>query len=160
MEKILVLSDSHGNINNMMLAVKRCLPDRIIHLGDCISDAHKLHRKFPNIPMDCVPGNCDYEQDMAEQILDIEGIPVLICHGHSFNVKAGYLDIEMGALEMDVKLALFGHTHRVFYDRHNGLVLMNPGSIGSPPWGVPPSYGILQMDGDTGMIDMEIAYIE
>ena len=35
MTKILVLSDSHGNLQNMIWAVKKEKPDRIIHLGDC-----------------------------------------------------------------------------------------------------------------------------
>jgi predicted phosphodiesterase len=34
MKKILVLSDSHGNVNNMVTAVSRLQPDIIIHLGD------------------------------------------------------------------------------------------------------------------------------
>ena len=45
--KILVLSDSHGNVNNMVTAVSRLHPDMIIHLGDCWADAEQLHRKFP-----------------------------------------------------------------------------------------------------------------
>ena len=35
MKRILVLSDSHGNVNNMVTAVGRLHPDMIIHLGDC-----------------------------------------------------------------------------------------------------------------------------
>ena len=58
MERILVLSDSHGNVDNMIEAVNNTEPDRIIHLGDCFADARKLHKKFPEIPMAQVPGNC------------------------------------------------------------------------------------------------------
>ena len=47
MKRILVLSDSHGNVNNMVTAVSRLHPDMIIHLGDCWADAEQLHRKFP-----------------------------------------------------------------------------------------------------------------
>ena len=43
MKKILVLSDSHGNVNNMVTAVRNTHPDQIIHLGDCWVDAEKLH---------------------------------------------------------------------------------------------------------------------
>lgn len=160
MKKILVLSDSHGNMSNMIEAVNNTEPDMILHLGDCWSDAQKLRKKYPEIPMEQVPGNCDWDEGEEELILTIEGMQVLVCHGHAYNVKAGYLTMEMGALEKNVDLALFGHTHKVFYDYHNGVRLMNPGSIGAPPWGVPPSYGILTIDGTTGEIDMEIEYIE
>ena len=128
MKRVLVLSDSHGNVNNMILAVRREKPD------------------------------C--RQEFLERILLIEGKKILICHGHTYNVKAGYMNLQYGAQEKGVDAALFGHTHRVFYDTYNGITYINPGSIGSPPYGVPPSYAVLEIDGSTDMIDYEIKYIE
>ena len=55
MKRVLVLSDSHGNLNNMIYAVKTVSPELIIHLGDCWADATLLQKKFPNIPMEQVP---------------------------------------------------------------------------------------------------------
>lgn len=46
MKRILVLSDSHGNVNNMVTAVGRLHPDMIIHLGDCWADAEPLIMKL------------------------------------------------------------------------------------------------------------------
>ena len=146
MKRILVLSDSHGNVNNMVTAVGRLHPDMIIHLGDCWADAEQLHRKFPMTVM--------------EQVLLIEGKKILICHGHTFNVKAGYLNLEYAAEERKVDAALFGHTHRVFYDKHNRIAYMNPGSIGQPPYGIPPSYGVLQVDGSSNTIATDVIYLE
>ena len=48
--KYLVLSDSHGNVDNMARAVEREKPDGIIHLGDCWRDAEELHELFPRLP--------------------------------------------------------------------------------------------------------------
>ena len=160
MKKILVLSDSHGNVNNMVTAVRNTDPDQFIHLGDCWVDAEKLHQQFPMIMMEQVPGNCDCSQEPVERILLIEGKRILICHGHTFNVKAGYLNLEYAAEERRVDAALFGHTHRVFYDKHNRISYMNPGSIGSPPYGVPASYGILQVDGSSNTIATDVIYME
>lgn len=160
MRRILVLSDSHGNLNNMVFAVKTVAPDMIIHLGDCLADAGKLQKKFAHIPMERVPGNCDCDQEFAEQLLFVEGKKILICHGHTFNVKAGYLNLAMGAQERGADVVLFGHTHKVFYDTHNGITYLNPGSIGSPPYGIPPSYGILEIDGGTGTVAYDVGYIE
>ena len=42
MKRVLVLSDSHGNVNNMILAVRREMPEMIIHLGDCWAAAEKM----------------------------------------------------------------------------------------------------------------------
>ena len=105
MKRILVLSDSHGNVNNMVTAVGRLHPDMIIHLGDCWADAEQLHRKFPMTVMEQVPGNCDCRQEVQERILLIEGKKILICHGHTFNVKAGYLNLEYAAEERKVDAA-------------------------------------------------------
>ena len=55
MKTILVLSDSHGDIENMKQAVKEIEPDLIIHLGDCWNDAGYLKREFPDIIMERVP---------------------------------------------------------------------------------------------------------
>lgn len=160
MKKILVLSDSHGDVNNMVTAVNRTHPDMIIHLGDCWADAERLHSQFPLVPMEQVPGNCDCRQEMQERVLLIEGKRVLICHGHTFNVKAGALTLQYAAQEKRVDIAMFGHTHRVFCDRHNQIVYFNPGSIGSPPYGIPASYGIVQIDGTSNTIATDVIYIE
>ena len=55
MKRVLVLSDSHGNVGNMIRAVKREEPDMILHLGDCVVDADALRREFPHITMFNVP---------------------------------------------------------------------------------------------------------
>ena len=68
--------------------------------------------------------------------------------------------LQYASLEKGATVVLFGHTHKVFYDKHNGLNIMNPGSIGVPTWGKPASYGVLTIDGDEGIVDMNIIYIE
>lgn len=160
MKKIIVLSDSHGNINNMIWAVKQVKPDMIIHLGDCWGDAQRLQQEFPNIPLEQVPGNCDYHLEKCERILKIEGFDVLLCHGHTFNVKTGLLSLQLAAQERNVQVALFGHTHKVFYDKHNGVTYLNPGSIGAPGYMNPPSYGILMLDEERKSVDIGVQYIE
>lgn len=160
MKKLLILSDSHGNVKNMMRAAEEAEPDLILHLGDCWADSGRLHSALMNIPMERVPGNCDCTCEQEERIVRIEGKDVLLCHGHTFNVKAGYLNLKYAAQERGVQVALFGHTHRVFYGVHNGIVYLNPGSIGSPPYGIPASYGVMEIDAETGKIDYDVKYIE
>ena len=58
--RIAVFSDTHRNIDGAIAAVNQCRPDLIIHLGDHFMDAQKLKMEFPHIPIECVPGNCDY----------------------------------------------------------------------------------------------------
>lgn len=57
--RLLVLSDSHGNLSNMVQAVEQSAPRMILHLGDCWRDGEHLHDLFPELPFEQVPGNCD-----------------------------------------------------------------------------------------------------
>ena len=160
MKRVLVLSDSHGNVGNMIRAVKREEPDMILHLGDCVVDADALRREFPHITMVNVPGNCDFSRGDTERLIDIDGYKVLMCHGHTDGVKMSYMHLELHAKEIGADLALFGHTHKLFYDKHNGLAMMNPGSIGAPLWGCMPSYGIITFDKEHDVMKLDVDYIE
>ena len=131
----------------MIRAVEETEPDRIFHLGDCWADSEELQALYPEIPMDRVEGNCDFSYDHQEVIAEIEGHRILLCHGHQYGVKQSLLTLELAAEEKGADMAMFGHTHHVFYDYQPGLALFNPGSIGSPPFGIPASYGVLTIEG-------------
>ena len=44
--RILVLSDSHGNVEKMARCAELTDPNIILHLGDCQRDAEALHREL------------------------------------------------------------------------------------------------------------------
>ena len=160
MKRILVLSDSHGDIIDLMTAISSDKWDLVVHLGDCKADLLRVKNRFEGLAFENVSGNCDFDMlSESEKIVEVDGKKILLCHGHTYNVKAGYLNLEMAARQKGVDVALFGHTHKVFYDNHNGIVMMNPGSIGAPPFDVPPSYGILTIN-DDGTISTDIRYME
>lgn len=147
--RILVLSDSHGNIGNMAQCVERTEPHVILHLGDCVHDALSLQRKFPEILMQTVPGNCDWGNlDPAEVLTEYSGVRILMMHGHTRSVKSGTLSAIYAAREMGAAVLLFGHTHRPMVDYDGTLWVMNPGSIGR---GNPCTYGIITID--AGKVD-------
>lgn len=140
--KILVLSDSHGNIGNMERAVALVRPRSIIHLGDCWRDAEELHDLYPAIPLEQVPGNCDYARfEAAERLLLLEDKRVLIAHGHTMHVKYGLLPAQYRAQEMNADILLFGHTHVPLVENGGKLIMLNPGTIGSY---TRPTYGVLE----------------
>lgn len=129
--KLLVLSDSHGNVENMGRAVDLTQPRLILHLGDCWRDGEKLHRLFPEIPLEQVPGNCDCRpMEPAERLLFLEDKRVLICHGHTYGVKQSLISAGYAAEEQRLDLFLFGHTHRPLWDWRGRTQFVNPGSIG------------------------------
>ena len=133
--RILILSDSHGDVESMKQAVIRTEPDQIIHLGDHWRDGTELKKSFPQLPVAQVPGNCDAYDLQArgpdQLILDLDGHRVMICHGHRYHVKNGLLNLGYAAREAGVELCLFGHTHVQRMEQLGDLTLLNPGSIGS-----------------------------
>ena len=148
--KLLVLSDSHGTVDNMTLAVKRTQPDWIFHLGDMVRDGEALHAQFPEIPFVQVSGNCDLcALEPPEKLLCLADKRILLCHGHTLHVKESLLQAMYAALEQKADLFLFGHTHRIFSQTRNGVAMLNPGSIGDAGY---PTYGVAEITADGAIL--------
>lgn len=147
--KILIISDTHGNLSNVIKILKKIKNvNRIIHLGDNEKDAEELDVLY-NIPIDYVPGNCDFNSYApSEKILTFNGIKILITHGHYYNVKFEYDTIIKTALDKKVDLVLFGHTHVALQKNIKDITLINPGSISLPRDGKRPSFAVLEIDSD------------
>ena len=145
--KILVFSDSHGNTAHMERAVELMRPDQVLHLGDVARDAQALARRFPQLPVTWVAGNCDGPGtgDPEQQLLTLEGRCILMTHGHRYQVKLSPYTAILAAKEAGAQILLFGHTHNAVCFREGGLWVMNPGSIRGP---YSPSYGMILLDGE------------
>jgi len=127
--KILVFSDSHGEVDKMADMVKKHTPDFIIHLGDYNKDAEILSKRFPHIPLHAVRGNCDMlskAPDLEE--LKIRDKRIFLTHGHRYRVKETYDALcNMGHCA-GADLLLFGHTHIPYYKQTDNMHILNPGS--------------------------------
>ena len=135
--KILVFSDSHGNMANMKQAVEHERPDRMFHLGDGVWDAQELAAAFPDIPLDHVCGNCDYPGIIPNQrIVAAGGIRILLTHGHLYHVKLGMGAAVEGARQAEVNVLAFGHTHQAICTQYDDLWVLNPGSIRGGSYGL------------------------
>ena len=143
--KVLVVSDSHGDVENMCRAVELEQPRMVLHLGDGWRDADILAQRYPDLPLEKVPGNCDFRsRDPAVRLLMIADKLVMMCHGHTLGVKTNLTLLLREALERKADAVLFGHTHETSVDIRAGVVMLNPGSIGSYRRA---TYGILTFEG-------------
>ena len=145
--KAVVVSDSHGRVQNMRLALRRHQDaDVCFFLGDGLKDLEKVSLDFPSIAFLSVAGNCDWYADGAEKeaLFVMEGRRVLYLHGHTVGVKGG-----IGA-----DVLLYGHTHVPYEgcitDGEKPLYVMNPGSVGETFDGK-AHYGILDVR-DNGIL--------
>ena len=141
--KICVFSDSHGYVNNMLRAIQNEQPDMIIHLGDGTSDLAVVARKYPDLPTECVRGNCDsFSTALMALNTTIAGKRFYAVHGHMFDVKVDpeIRRLKLTAMENDADIVLYGHTHMPYKDRSWAMEILNPGSCGEVPM---PTYGII-----------------
>lgn len=143
--KLLIFSDSHGNVGNMLDMTEKEKPDEIIHLGDCLRDAETLSFAFPDIPVTMVPGNCDGWTNRRDcLLLEREGVKLLLGHGHQWRVKSTPVLALAEARAKGADVLLYGHTHRAVCQREGGVLVLNPGTVGGI--GASASYGVIGID--------------
>lgn len=156
MKLFLVISDSHGDIGSLKKIVTQYPAiSSVIHLGDYYKDAVTLKKICPDKEYYMVPGNCDFMASTipSEQILEAEGLRVLLTHGNRYNVKSGLSRLRAKALQDRLDVVLFGHTHIPMVEKSEGVLLVNPGSAGYPR-GAGPTYALLEIG--NGMAEARI----
>lgn len=155
--KIAVFSDTHGSYKGMLKAVGEYMPDQIIHLGDGMRDTQALQREFPQIPVCCVPGNCDHDYENPEyKVIRLGTLKAFITHGHRYAVRGGRVDTLLYAAECSgAQIAMFGHTHKAVFTQVEGLFVLNPGTAGKAP---DKTWAKLEI-GPTGEVACEIVPI-
>ena len=128
--KILVFSDSHGRLGAMVDAIERERPQRVFFLGDHYRDGQELAGAYPDLPMELVKGNCDWDQAPDELLVEAGGVRFLLTHGHRYGVKSGTDQLARSAKDKGVDVACFGHTHDALNMPDGGVWLFNPGTAG------------------------------
>ncbi len=145
MERILVVSDTHGKTDNVIRLLENVPFTKVFHLGDLVRDAILLQKAFPDIEFHYVRGNNDPYGAEGEKTVKIGDNKMLLCHGHNYSVSSSLLRLSLRAKEAGANLALFGHTHQKLKEVCDGVTLFNPGST-SRPRGGKASAGIIEMD--------------
>ena len=152
--KIIVFSDSHGEVDLMYAAAEDESPDMIIHLGDNVSDAERLRGVYPGAKLLAVAGNCDLASiESATLELELLGRRIFLTHGHTFGVKSsdGIIKLYEYASRGGADIVLFGHTHVPYHRYRDGILFANPGHIVKNAGGGSPTYGILNVYDKEGL---------
>ncbi len=156
--KVVVVSDTHGSITAWRSIVNLVGRDHLfLHLGDILYhgprnplpdgyDPKSLAEELKNYRIDFVRGNCD--ADVDAMVLGLPEIPeiaeetfgnwkVLMTHGEDLE------DERAIAKGHNVDVLLRGHTHIPKIEKHDEVIVINPGSPSLPKGGFPPSFAIL-----------------
>ncbi|WP_457753782.1 metallophosphoesterase [Thermococcus sp.] len=131
-----ILSDTHypdktSHLPNLIFEkFQEWNVELIIHAGDLTSPSVK--EVLENVaPVAAVRGNLDEPIFPEERILEVGELKIGIIHGHQF-LSLDTQTLKYKALDMEVDILIFGHTHRFFYNVYEFLgkkiALLNPGS--------------------------------
>ena len=160
--KLMIASDIHGSAywcERLLAAYRREGAEKLLLLGDVLyhGPRNDLPREYaPKRVIEmlngmkdeilCVRGNCDTEVD--QMVLDF---PILApyaliplgermlfaTHGHIHHA-ASLPPLKKG------DIVLHGHTHIPIWEEHEGIFVLNPGSVTIPKAGSARSYMILE----------------
>lgn len=162
MKKILLLSDTHSHIDDIILKYVD-QADEVWHAGDIgdlvVTDTIKKHK-----PLRAVYGNIDDAKARIEFPLNnrfmCEGVDVLITHIGGYPGKYNP-QIKAEIIANPPKLFICGHSHilKVMYDKKYNLLHMNPGAAGKSGFHQVRTMLRFVIDGDK-IKDLEIIEIE
>ena len=141
MNRVLIVSDSHGLTNELRQIKDRHHALYNIHCGDSelVEDSPFLHEYIT------VKGNCDWKANFPKiNKITINGVRFLITHGHLHHVKTSLLNLTLAAKEADVDVVCFGHSHIPYVEKIDDQIFINPGSIRLPKQYDKSSYVLLE----------------
>jgi putative phosphoesterase len=144
--KVVVFSDVHG-YREWVDRILENNPDAdyILSLGDFeLEHEYLLSRDIVH-----VKGNSSHDPGFSyETVLRIEDVTIFLTHGHQYKVHRTLDKLIKHGVEHKYDLLLYGHTHVLHKQRTSGLWIANPGSIFNPRGQYPPSYLILEINGN------------
>lgn len=148
--KILIISDTHRKEDNLKTVLKKEMPiDMLIHLGDGEGiETYIGEWVNPECRLEMVLGNNDFFSVLdREKEIRIGNYRVLLTHGHNYGVTMGAEGLAEEARNRGCYMAMFGHTHRPYYTKVGGVMMLNPGSLSYPRQdGKRASYGVMETD--------------
>ncbi len=123
MKKVVLISDSHGNKKGIEKLLSQNDFDLILFAGDGLKDVQYVNKNIIK-----VAGNCDlFFDEPLEEIVCIEGLNILLTHGHIYKAKYTKLGLTSEALKRNAKVVCFGHTHEKCQENINDVLLLNAG---------------------------------
>ena len=122
MKKLIILSDTHGNLKAIADLLPRIAEnDYVIHLGDGAGDMRETRSLYPD-KVYVVGGNCDFFTHLPQEgELEIEQRKIFYTHGHKYGVKDGREKLAAEAKRRGCDIALYGQPHIAMIDEIDGV---------------------------------------
>ena len=127
MKRVLVTSDIHGRWEKALEILAEEKYDISIDLGDSEQTESWVKENFDHY----VGGNNDWDFSIEEKVIEIEGIRIAMCHGHTRGIykQPSYDEAIAFGQDLEAQIVLHGHSHIVRHKYTNGMLVLCPGSI-------------------------------
>jgi len=152
MKTVGLVSDTHGVLRPEALAALAGV-DLIVHAGD-VGSVTVLARLRELAPLVAVRGNNDHgpwaRALPATEVVEIDAALLYVVH------DVAELDLDPAAAGFHAVVS--GHSHRPSVERRDGVLFVNPGSIGPRRFTLPISLALLRVDGaelDVRTVELE-----
>lgn len=148
------MSDNHGRwqkVQEIITALKEQV-DFIFHCGDSEFPADDpIWEDVDSV----VSGNMDYDPQYRKiQTLETPAGKVLVLHGHRHGVNHSNTQVLDLAQEMGAQFAFHGHTHRLYAEYKNNVLLLNPGSLNHSRGPIEEkTFAIITLESDAMFVD-------
>lgn len=164
--KFVVISDTHiphrAKVLPDIVLEEISKSDGIIHAGDFTSvDFYRQLREMKSLIYG-VKGNMDDDDifHLLPEVLDfeVEGVRIGLYHGIGAPWGLEKKVLEKFKDSKDIKLIIFGHSHRPLKREEGGITLFNPGSPTDSIFAPKKSFGILEVK-EGKIINLEHVFI-
>ena len=150
--KLGLISDTHGFLDPKLTRIFRGV-DHILHAGD-IGPDYIVAQLEAIAPVTAVLGNNDNSPCFPlTKLVEIHELKFLVHHIVSPHALTDELKDRVSREKPNV--VVFGHSHKQFCERIDGVLFVNPGFAGKPRFNLERSVAFLEVDGK----EMQVKFV-
>ena len=136
-----ILSDTHGLLRPELIPALAGV-DHILHAGD-VGDPSILTTLSRIAPVTAIRGNIDTHGPCsrlpATEAIELGGCLIYMLHALD--------DLDLNPQAANFGVVLFGHSHKPSIEHRQGVLYLNPGSVGPRRFNLPITYALLRITG-------------
>lgn len=145
-----VLSDTHGLLRPQVLDALAGV-EHILHAGD-VGDIRILDKLREIAPTTAIRGNIDSAGPCAE----LPATEAIELGGHFLYMVHAIEDLDLNPRAAEIQVVISGHSHKHSITHRDGVLYLNPGSIGPRRFSLPITLALLHLEPGSGNIRAEI----
>ncbi len=138
--RIGVISDTHGLLRPELLPALAGVA-HILHAGD-VGDPEILTELRRIAPVTAIRGNVDRSGPCASlpstEAIELAGCLIYLLHSLD--------DLDLHPQAAGIGVVLSGHSHKPSIEHRDGVLYLNPGSVGPRRFNLPITFALLRID--------------